>query len=149
MFHLARLHLVHDERAARAQRDGEALARVAAERVERERGISEPSASRNSRAWVVAQYVRRAQLHEQLLGTLEPCGDGPSTLDESESERAAALYATPQILGRRASLARAHLIVGDQIDGADLEHVAQLDHRLARRQVEQFWMMVSPGRRLP
>ena len=91
---------MHDERAARAKRDSEALARLAAERVEREaRHLGAERVEELGELGVVAQDVRGAELHQQLLGALEA------------------------------------LVVGDEVDRADLEHVAQLDDRLADGQV--------------
>ena len=59
---------MRDERASRAQRDGEAAARVAAVRVEGEaRHVRPDGAEELAELGVVAQHVRRAEAVEDLL----------------------------------------------------------------------------------
>ena len=62
------LGLVRDERASRAQRDGEASARVAAVRVEGEaRHVRPDGAEELAELGVVTQHVRRAEAVEDLV----------------------------------------------------------------------------------
>ena len=59
---------MRDERASGAQRDGEASARVAAVRVEREaRHVRADGAEELAELGVVAQHVRRAEAVEDLV----------------------------------------------------------------------------------